>query len=611
MKKSRNITVKMVLYNRLSKGRISLGIKGRYGPEKLVDFSVGIIIPEKVWDTSERIIKQQYRSDYKKEHEKIVKIKEKADEARDLLAEGKLHKDNAEDFIMNVKITEEDSSVLEFVQDLKQTKHRQYGTLTKHIDNIRAFQNLRCPAKYKPLMFSHLDDPIAVDEIERAVLNAKIKQSYKRSQLVSIQLAWAIKKGFKKDGKEATEKLFSNIPPEVSNPTPKESVSTNQLMDCFTSLNTLLQFEAVLFWLYSMSLNGLDGIDLVNLDDGDFVQDTKDLDYYHPNFDRWFGTKKHIRVIRSKAKIKDDNDYIIITRLWNLFPVMYLKMLLDHTTRITHPKLCYKGPDRLKLFNFYTRDKETRMTIKSGYDRWKAVRYQYGAILKEKLGATVQFTRATSAELASEMLVSETDIDTFLGHSNPTSKDVSRALGNYLPKNQLKVDTDQIFMLKDFDIVGKISDLVDMYRDKTELINNKRVRWIPDELLPMPVEKDEHKAFNQIKEELEANRMVDLISHIRWNHNLMNFPLTQWSKDQEIEYQKFQQKYSQVTKVWDRKKRQKVEKKFGPEDWDDRFKELIKIKHGAQDATLKKAVELFQKEAELIQQAERIIEEKV
>mgnify|MGYP000617573913 CR=1 FL=1 len=47
MSKSKNHTIKIVVYNRLSKGRMSIGVRGRYGSKVLGMFTTGLIIKEK------------------------------------------------------------------------------------------------------------------------------------------------------------------------------------------------------------------------------------------------------------------------------------------------------------------------------------------------------------------------------------------------------------------------------------------------------------------------------------------------------------------------------------------------------------------------------------
>lgn len=453
--------------------------------------------------------------------------------------------------------------------------------------NIRAVQNNLIDQKYNPLMFSHLNDVGIVRHIHQAIMNSSNKSNYKRQQLQSIQLMWRLKNDFKKD-----RMLFDSIPPEVSNPKPKVPVTNNKFMDALERLHkptsTIQQFEALLFWLYSLSLTGLDGVDLINLDENDIVEDTSKVPFgfYHPDYDSFFPQKLHVQVIRTKDRMKDNDDYLKITRLWNLFPSMYLKMLLGTITSITRPEIAYKGDDKLKLFNFYTREKKTRMQIPDGVDKWNSLRYQYTHLLKKALGVTVQFTRATSAKLASDLGLTETSIDSFLGHSNRGSNETSRSLKHYLPSNQLRVDIDHIFILQEFDIVGKIRTIYEMFKDRESIVNNKRVRWIPDVLSPMP----------------KSNNFADIfkkqtaIQDFRWTLNQMYFPLSNWSKGEENEFQTYHIKYSEKVKVWDNEKKKMVEKEYTPADYDDRFKELLQRKYGKQVKDLEKIYKLYQEE---------------
>ena len=586
MVKSRNHSVIIVKANKLKGGRMSIGVKGRFGVEKLGEFSTGVIIQEDHWDSDENFIKYKKRDLYKREYKKLLGIRERCEEVRDKLAEGAMHWSSAEDYIMNRGKELEDEAVLDYIMNIDPSRERQYSTLKKHIMNVRAVQNKLLDQKYNPLMFSHLNDVGIVRHIHQAIMNSSNKSNYKRQQLQSIQLMWRKKNDYKSD-----RKLFDSIPQEVSNPKPKTPVTNNKFMDALERLHkptsTIQQFEALLFWLYSLSLTGLDGVDLINLDENDIVEDMSKVrfGFYHPDFDRFFPEKLHVQVIRTKSRMKDNDDYVKITRLWNLFPSMYLKMLLGHITYRTRPDVAYKGDDKLKLFNFYTRDKKTRMQIPEGVDKWNALRYQYTHLLNKTLGASVQFTRSTSAKLASDLDISASSIDSFLGHSNRASNETSKSLKHYMPSNQLRVDIDHIFILQEFDIVGKIRTIYEMFKDRESIVNNKRVKWIPETYSPMP-STDVVDVFENTNK-LEA---------VRWTFNQMYFPLSKWSKGEENEFQTYHLKYSEKVKVWDNKKKKMVEKEYTPADYDDRFKELLQRKYGKQDKDLDKVYKLYQKE---------------
>ena len=364
----------------------------------------------------------------------------------------------------------------------------------------------------------------------------------------------------------------------------------------------MLQFEAYVFWLYSMSLIGLDGIDLINLDESNLAEAPKELDYYHPDIDFAFGKKQHIRVVRSKNKKNDDDDYVVITRLWNLFPIMYLKQLLSHCIQHTRPELAYKGKDRLKVFNFYTRDKD-RNQIREGIKTWKAIQHTYSDILSKKLGATLQNTRATSSELAQQTDVSETSIDTFLGHSNSRSKDVSKALKHYLSPSQLKADTEHIFILHEFDLIQKINVLVQMFGERTEVINNKEVSYIPEHLLPM--EGDDSMTLAEAMEGLQ--NLEGIANEPRWDNNLMRRPLTQWTKGEEMEFQAYVTKYNKP-KVEYNPETKKMEQRFiEDKDFEDRFKELLIKKYKPVNDTYELALKRYEDEKRIMQEVYNVM----
>ena len=607
----------MVLYNRLSNGRMSIGVKGRYGGKVLGMFTTGLIIKEKAWDEKERFIKDSYEKDFQHEYNRLLEIKDKVRDARNKLAKGDLFWNNVEDYVMRRPVEYVDQSVLEYTKTIEPTINRQYSTINKHIQMVSALENKILPKEYKPLMFSHLNDMGVVRQINDLVISRNISASYKRQILLAIQLIWRKKNGYDKDAK-----LFSKIPSENRNPIPKTPVTHNQIMEGLTKINSIKQLEAILFWLYSMSLLGLDGVDLVNLDDDCIVGNKKNMKMpYHPQYDRpeiglGFGQKSHIQVIRTKSRVRDNKDYITITRLGNLFPTFYIRRLLKRCIAITKPQHAYTGKDSLRLFNFKTMDKN-RKQIPEGVKKWKIIRYQYSNILKEKLGATVQFTRATSSDIARQLDISDQSIDTFLGHANNESKGLSRALKHYLPDNQLKIDTDHIFMLIEFGMNQKINDLIDMHKDKYELIDNKEVKWFSDWLLPNGLDKVSQeeitrdtiqylkwdtRTYNTIAEfKAEQGKDFDRFEAITLIKSFWNFfalPLSDWSKAEELEFQKWQKKYSEVQKIWSPEEGKLVDKVIKPEDYDDRFKDLIRRKYGKQEDELDSALEMYDKELE-------------
>lgn len=581
-------------------------MRGRFGRELLGQFSTGIKINKKDWDKEIRFIKADAKDKYKNDYKKLKIMQDRMEQARDMLAEGLMHWKSVESFVKNAPMDIEDQSLLDYVISLEQTKKRQYTTLKKHRQNISALQNNVIDQQFNPLMFSHLRDMEIVRGIQRAVLDSGSKPSYKRQQLLSVQLMWREKHQYGKD-----KILFDEIPPETSNPTPKEAVDDNQFMDSIVSMfenpnTSLLQFEAILFWLYSASMCGIDGMDLINLDEDNLVdvKGVTKLNYYHPDVDFAFGLKRHINLIRSKSRFKDGNDYVVITRMINLFPTLYLLKLLKHTIKINHPKLAYKGDDQIKLFNFRTRDKETRMQIPEGMDKWKELQYSYYGIYKSRLGTSLQALRTTLAQVGQRMDLTEVSIDTMLGHSNKRNKSVSKALKNYLPEYQLKNDTEHIFMLDGFDIVGKIDTLVDMFKDRETIVNNKRVKFVPEELIPMETIPDNSMPITEMFEKIKTEAQNE-----RWDNNLLHRRLTNWSKAEEMEFQKYVIKYNKPVKRWDKKQRKSVTEFVDEKDYDQRFKDLLIKRYKPFNDTWEEANRRYNDEREALSRVYDLVNE--
>jgi hypothetical protein len=587
MSKVKNHTLKLVKYSKLDDGNITIGVRGRYGSKILGQFSTTYSIPANAWDAKERMVKDTYEDEYKFEYDRLLEIKAKVKVARSRLAKGDMHWKSVRAFVLKRAVAKDDMGVLEYTKNQQQTKTRQYSTNNKHIQNIRAAENKLLPEHLTPLMFSYLNDPGICLEIEDAILNSNNKDSYKRQQLLSIQLMWRKKNELTED-----KVIFDNIPPEDSNPTPKTPVTHNKYMRGITKINTILQMEALLFWLYSYCLNGLDGIDIVDLDKKNIVDLSKDdLKWdgkpfmpYHPDYDRFFSKKMHIQVVRHKSKNKGNKQYVVQTRLWNVLHTYYIKTLLKWCIAITKPDLVYKGDDPLRLFNFKVRD-ENRMQIKAGYDKWKDIQSTYSQILRKKIDATVQFTRATAAEVAQELDIDKMDIDSFLGHANERSKKVSASLGNYLREAQRKADTDHIFMMQEYDIQEKLYAIMDLYSNRTQVIDNKEYSYIPEELT--------QKQYESLTDVVQDK---DNKNFIRTMWGLIKAPLTRWSKGEENEFQRLHTKYSKVTTKYNPDIKDVEDITISPDEYSDRFKELLAKKYRPQDKDMEKAIEAYEKE---------------
>mgnify|MGYP003108843174 FL=1 len=570
--KAKNHNVYLTIQNKNRKlNLITIGIIYLFGSTRKGQISTKITLPEKAWDKGRKFIKETYWEKYKPEYDRLTEIQYKIREVRNELSTGKIHWDRAKYIILDKPVLD-DTSVLEYTQNLEPKKGIGYSTIKKYNNFMNALHNKLVERfNIKELTFAHLEDVGFCEQIEDYINDLGVTSSTKRQYLTILQKVWKIKNGY--DNKRNKEKkIFYNIPAESSNPTPKKPLESKDFTLALNDINTLQQFEALLMWLYSLSLMGLDGIDIVNIDEGSIVtKGYKDIDFYHPE-STTLNKKLHIEVIRSKEKLKDDKDYIRITRVANLFPTLLIKRLLEHCIKHNHPTLSYKGNDKLKLFNFYTRDKN-RNQIQEGYDKWETLRKYYNSIMKKKLGATLQYTRSTTAQLGYDIGVDISLIDANLGHSN----DTSRSIKHYLSEDQIKLDTYHIFTMQEFKIMKKLRQIYTTFKDKYQLLNSKEIPFIPKDLMPVDIELKTLKDYTETKDGYLITNEKKIDSN-RAKINYLNQPLSRWDITDEMRYQRLIKDNAVGKEYYDEDLRKWSFKPVAKEDYSDELKELIKKK---------------------------------
>jgi hypothetical protein len=546
-------------------GLSTIGIMYLIGGTKVGQIGTGIKIPPKAWDTGRKHLKVSWLERVP-ESDRIDEIYIKMRKYRSKLSKGEMSWETAKYEILDKKQLDT-GSVIEYTRTIKPTNKRKQGTIDKYIEYIEALNK----RKYKgidDIQFNHLNDPIFCEKLEEYILGLDCKSTSKRQYLQNLQLVWKIKNGIptgKRKKNVVTPAIFYNIPPEKSNPRAKTPVKSRDFTLALNDVRTLQQFEAILMWLYSLSLLGLDGIDIINIDESDIVTEGyDDVDYYHPEIPR-LNNKLHIDVIRHKLQYDEDNDYPVITRVVNLYPTLLIKKLLEHCIKHNHPQLAYKGKDKLKLFNFYTMDKKTREHTE-GYYTWDKLSRYYRGILTKRLGASLQYTRSTSVKLGMDIGVDIKVLDANLGHSN----EVSRSFKHYASSEQQKLDTYHIFSLQQFDIMKKLQNIYTIFKNKHQLINSKEIPFIPDEL--MPVDLGNVKTLDEVLGKQKK------ISTTQLNNNLLFQPLTRWTIDLENRYQKLMSEAKEGVEEFDPDYNKFVMKPLKPEEYSDELKELIKRK---------------------------------
>lgn len=405
-------------------------------------------------------------------------------------------------------------SILEWVENFKPTVKISGSTIKKHCDNISAINNkLRKHGLkgYYPLEFTHIQSESDVKKIaEVIIVKGGLKTNTQSSYLKSLN--WVCTNAKLPRKNPFTEQGYMPSQKESDKNHPLDSTD---LMMAFNNINTLQQFEALLFWLYSFCFLGLDGKDLANISESDIVTDgyiRGDLDDYIPEADVLGQEQKrylqpyHIHIKRGKSKGNATDSGIDAIFQANLFPTLIILELLKHCINHNPNNYGYTGGDKLKLYNFDVESVD-------GLKEWENVRKFYAKVMSKKVNTTTQRTRHTITSLAQRIGLTEREIDRMLNHS------VGGVIKHYIAKEQTKQDVCQMHIFQEYKLLKIVRDLIVMFKDKTHALpSGDIVKYIPDSFFYRKIGKRKVPIVHRMQI-LELGR------------------LTKFSREDEIRYQ--------------------------------------------------------------------------
>mgnify|MGYP002006047808 CR=1 FL=1 len=222
-------------------------------------------------------------------------------------------------------------------------------------------------------------------------------------------------------------------------------------------IETKQDYLSYAFWLFSFCLRGLDGTDIVNISEKN-VQGDPTLPYY-PDWDSdycFISCNEKAYYLKRRGK---SNKYFRI--LLNLYPTYYLHRLIKQLVKETHPEYAYSGNDRLRLFNFLTKNDKNE-TVPKGKAKWVALRDTLSKKAKKMVGEGIKTTRHTFTNLAkNELTLTDSEQQDLLQHS--TNK---KALTHYQSELQMNTDLNHIFSLQEYEIARTVQLLFDYGENK-------------------------------------------------------------------------------------------------------------------------------------------------
>jgi hypothetical protein len=466
----RNVSIKLTVdKDRPNKrGLLSVKIRIKINTTKR-EQRTGVEVIDEDWHHEQGQIKTKSVSKYTEANRYLREISDRVDAVKLKLIKGLISTETAFDELLGLNVRE--GNVLDFVKAYKPDGKTKIQTINKHVTNIRAIESrlLRDGNKsLVPITFDHLRDLSVIGKLNTSITTANLKTNTMASYQKSLN--WVATKAKLPNPKPFTTEGYL-ISEEVTGK--NQPIDSRQLMLGLNQVNTLHQFEALCFWLYSFCLLGLDGIDICRINEKNIATEgfRGDLSDFIPEAEV-LGRKDlvkplHVHLKRSKTRRQGTDSGVDAIFLINLFPTLQIHRLLKNA--ISVKDYAYRGNDKLRLFNF---DIETP----EGLKKWIEIRTSYRQAIGERLGTTTQRARHTITYEGGKIGLSKSQKDELLNHK------IKGVIAHYLSKNQLEADIAHTHILQGYSILKVFEVILDLFKDKTEAIGGKLVRWIPEDL---------------------------------------------------------------------------------------------------------------------------------
>lgn len=469
-----------IIEQRAYKGHVKIALRSLKGVDKKEKgfFS----IPVNHWDIENKSIKKKYTEMYIDTIKELNEIKARIPAYLIRLNKGEISDENALIEIIG-RQKRLDGTLLDYADTLSPKRYSQKyklteGKIKRMKQRINALQNKTLEGtKYFPLTFEMLQSETNVKNIAELMYESSLSDDTISKYMTSVdRMCWL------KKSKWTPFKQYELISYKKK-VTRQYALSFREIESALNKVETLQDLEAYLFWLYSFCLLGLNFRDIINIDENKVMQfgetGYKEQKTYHPYHPEMQNTKDplHVFIYRGKLSSEDRNKAPIV-RMINLHPIWVINKMLRHIVKLTRPEYAYTGRDKLRIFNFYTRD-ENYNEIQSGIDKSERIRSTYYKKWIQILGYPIKHTRATSMKAGRLAGASFDELEAQLGHV----LGVSKTFPTYYSAEQKKVDTNHIFSLMKYDInkvllytIRRFKDMVT--KDKYWIEENVRLEVV-------------------------------------------------------------------------------------------------------------------------------------
>ena len=435
--------------------------------------SIGLQILPSHWDQQKHWIKDKYLGNHKNLLAKLKEYRDKMDDALVDLQSGIISRDTAFERILSkpydkITLNEFISDNWDTISDSQRSKYLIFSRAIKTNLSNANYSNPELPIS----LLSNVDECKKISVIIKKT--SKGNEYFDMLDRVSREAPLPIKNVFKNEG-------LKNKGVKRRRKQKKQVEFFDEWkfkIEGFNKINTLLQLQSYLWFLYSFCLQGMDGADIVSLRESDFINyqgRKKTINHFHPEGNSIqskgdFSQKEYVVLRRQKGEG-------VVAALYNVFPILFIRDWLHYLIGVTHPHYQYKGDDRIRIFSFDTLDSDGKPDPKVMFGPWKQMRDDYRKSQKKLFGAHTKKARhAFTAICYNDLGMSKIDIQMMLGH------DVGKeAIAAYLPTNPEMVtrDIQQMQVLEKFGVIELLWDMYDRF-SKEEYLGDPMIKTTPD-----------------------------------------------------------------------------------------------------------------------------------
>ena len=468
---------------------ISIYIEYRHGSTRK-RLSTMVKVPKGAWSVKKRVLDLKSYPHLVESQQRLDEIMSKTYPQAQLLSRKKTSPETALDEILQRM---PDESILDYYDEWFKTKTGsiKYSTYKQRRGVIQAIQNKMVDMgrkEYSVLKFEHFADSTSRQRIATLIKSKEFGLEPNGAFNYLKKLDEIYNKKYKRSSPFKNDDLYGSYDkPE------KWGVDFRDLLIGVQRIKTLQDLESYLFYLYSLCLRGLNGKDIFNMREEDFIG--ADNESYIPNSSDHSEKQHYV-----KRRGKSNNKMQILS---NLYPTLHIRNWLQWIIEIERPQLTRKPNEGHVLFRKFS-DEDV-------YKYWsKGLRTRYTENLKSLFGQGLNSARHTYSQNGKDLDIPTSKLQASLGQT--PNEERGKSIGSYARNKAEELDLVHIDVLDNCEIVELYFQLVDALKDKKPFRGKRQTffpKWFDKQHLPFGYMRGEKLGLQgwTYKDEFELRRL--------------------------------------------------------------------------------------------------------